>query len=279
VNQVKHFRNMSHVASTWDMQSEIITDSNLEEGRKIITFAHILKHDTMPLARIISDILEVSQQEMRSAVELEFAVDMDVPAGQDKIFSFLQIRQITDSQDNKSLDWDNINVDDSIIYAQKALGVGIIEGITDIIYARADNFDSAHTLEMAEEINIINAKMRDSKRHYVLVGPGRWGSSDPWLGIPIKWPHISEAKVIVECGLKNFRVDPSEGTHFFQNLTSFGIGYLTINPFMGDGRFDIDRLNSMEACYESKYLRQVSFPAPLYIFIDGRKNKGIVRKK
>jgi hypothetical protein len=175
------------------------------------------------------------------------------------------------------LNWENIDTNEAIIYAQKALGVGIIEGITDIIYVRSDNFDSSHTLEMADEINSLNAKMKELKKHYVLVGPGRWGSSDPWLGVPIKWPHISEAKVIVECGLKNFRVDPSEGTHFFQNLTSFGIGYLTINPFMGDGRFDIGRLNLMEASYESKYLRQVSFPEQLYIFIDGRKNKGIVR--
>ncbi|MEN6619867.1 MAG: PEP/pyruvate-binding domain-containing protein [Rikenellaceae bacterium] len=277
INQVKHFKNMNFVASTWDMQNQIITDSNLEEGRKIITFAHILKHDTMPLAKIISDVLEISQQEMRSAVELEFAVNMDVPEGQDVIFNFLQIRPITDSQDNKSLNWDNINKEEVIIYAQKALGAGNIDGITDIIYVREDNFDSAHTLEMAEEINTLNAKMKESRRHYVLVGPGRWGSSDSWLGIPIKWPHISEAKVIVECGLKKFRVEPSEGTHFFQNLTSFGIGYLTINPFMGDGKFNIDRINSMEAVYESKYLRQVRFSEPLYIYIDGRKNKGIIR--
>ncbi len=123
----------------------------------------------------------------------------------------------------------------------------------------------------------MNASKKETHKHYVLIGPGRWGSSDSWLGIPIKWPHISEAKVIVECGLKNFRVEPSEGTHFFQNLTSFGIGYLTINPFMGDGKFDIERLNSMDAVHESKYLRHVKFKDPLYIYIDGRKNKGIVR--
>ena len=116
-------------------------------------------------------------------------------------------------------------------------------------------------------------------RSYVLVGPGRWGSSDPWLGIPVKWPSISEAKVIVECGLENFRVEPSQGTHFFQNLTSFGVGYLTINPFMGDGRFDEGRLDAMPAVYESESVRHVRFDAPLYIYIDGRKNKGIVRER
>jgi hypothetical protein len=131
---------------------------------------------------------------------------------------------------------------------------------------------------MAEEIDSLNIKMKEQGRYYILVGPGRWGSSDPWLGIPIKWPHISEAKVIVECGLKDFHVEPSQGTHFFQNLTSFGIGYLTINPYNNDGKFDKEELDKMEAVYESNYLRVVRFDKPLYIFIDGRKNKGIIRK-
>ena len=278
INQVKHFRNLDFVASTWDMQNEVMVDSNLEDGRKIITFSHILKYDTMPLAPLLSELLEIFQKEMRTAVEIEFAVNMDVPEGEDKIFNFLQIRPITDSLDNKSLEWDEIDTNDSIIYAQKALGVGFINGITDIVYVRNDNFDSSHTLKMAEEIDSLNIKMKEQGKYYVLIGPGRWGSSDPWLGIPIKWPHISEAKVIVECGLKNFHVEPSQGTHFFQNLTSFGIGYLTINPYSGDGKFNIEELDKMEAVYESNYIRVVRFEEPLYIFIDGRKNKGIIRK-
>ncbi|HNW48745.1 MAG TPA: PEP/pyruvate-binding domain-containing protein, partial [Bacteroidales bacterium] len=227
INQVKHFRNLNFVASTWDMQNQVIIDNNLEEGRKIITFSHILKYDTMPLAPLLSELLEICQKEMRSAVEIEFAVNMDVPAGEDKTFNFLQIRPITESLDNKSLDWEKIDTEDSLIYAQKALGVGFIDGITDVVYIRNENFDSSYTVKMAEEIDSLNIKMKEQGRYYVLVGPGRWGSSDPWLGIPIKWPHISEAKVIVECGLRDFHVEPSQGTHFFQNLTSFGIGYLT----------------------------------------------------
>ena len=121
----------------------------------------------------------------------------------------------------------------ALIYAESALGLGAIEGVTDVVYIRPDRFDTAHTQQMADEVNRLNTELRDQKRSYVLVGPGRWGSSDPWLGVPVKWPHISEAKVIVECGLDNFRVEPSQGTHFFQNLTSFGVGYLTINPFQG----------------------------------------------
>ncbi|MHC1778753.1 MAG: PEP/pyruvate-binding domain-containing protein [Bacteroidales bacterium] len=278
INQVKHFRNMNHVASTWDMQSQSIVDSNLEEGRKIITFSHILKYDTMPLSAILCELLAICKNEMHSAVEIEFAVNMDVPKGEDYIFSLLQIRPITNNNDNKSLNWHEIDTSDSLIYAEMALGMGSIEGVSDIIYIKNENFDSSFTQEIAGEINELNNKMKERKKGYVLVGPGRWGSSDPWLGIPIKWPDISEAKVIVECGLKNFRVDPSQGTHFFQNLTSFGIGYLTINPFMGDGIFNSDYLDTLNAEHESRFLRHICFDKPLSIFIDGRKNRGFVKK-
>ncbi|NCB71982.1 MAG: phosphoenolpyruvate synthase, partial [Clostridia bacterium] len=277
INQVKYFRNMKYVASTWNPQNEMLIDNNLEDGRKVITFAHILKYDVIPLARIICDILEISQIEMRTPVELEFAVNMDVPDGQDRIFSFLQIRPITDNQDNISVEWDSIERNGCIIYSEKALGLGNVEGISDVIYVRSENFDNTYTREIAAEVNLLNKEAKDQNRNYVLIGPGRWGSSDPWLGIPVKWSDISEAKVIVECGQKNFHVEPSQGTHFFQNLTSFGIGYLTINPFAGDGSFDQEMLDSMEVIHESKYLRHVRFNSPLSIFIDGRKSRGIIR--
>jgi hypothetical protein len=215
---------------------------------------------------------------MRSAVEIEFAVNMDVPSDEDKIFNFLQIRPITESLDNKSLDWEKMDVSNAVIYSQRALGAGLIEKVTDIIYIREEHFDSAKTKEMAQEIDKLNNTYREEGKGYILVGPGRWGSSDPWLGIPVKWPNISEAKVIVECGMKNFQIEPSQGTHFFQNLTSFGIGYLTINPFNNDGLISFENLNKMDAKYETNYIRVVSFQKPLYIFIDGRKNKGIVKQ-
>ncbi|MDD3299244.1 MAG: PEP/pyruvate-binding domain-containing protein [Bacteroidales bacterium] len=277
INSVKHFRNLDHVASTWDMQSERIVDSNMESGRKIISFAHILQHDTMPLAEILQDMLQICHKEMRSPVEIEFAVNMDVPAGEDKIFSLLQIRPITNNNDNKSLDWDNVSLDDALIYAQKALGMGHINKVEDIIYVKSSTFDNSKTNEIASEIEQINNQLKKEGRNYVLVGPGRWGSSDPWLGIPIKWPHISEAKVIVECGLENFRIEPSQGTHFFQNLTSFGVGYLTINPFMNDGLFKESELDQMDAIHDSKYLRHIRFSQQLYIYVDGKKNKGIIK--
>lgn len=277
VNKVKHFRNMRYVASTWDMQNQRISDSNYEDGRRIITFAQILKFDTIPLAEILCDLLEMGQNEMRTPVELEFAVDMDVPYGTDRTFSFLQIRPIVESQQNQSLDWSRVDTSGALVYAESALGLGAIEGVSDVIYVRAESFDSAHTQQIADEIAELNRHMRDQKRHYVLIGPGRWGSGDAWLGIPVKWTSISEARAIVECGLENFRVDPSQGTHFFQNLTSFGVGYLTINPFMGDGALDSARLDAMEAVSETRFIRHVRFPEPLYIYVDGRMNKGIIR--
>lgn len=277
INKVRHFRNLRYVASTWDMQNQRISDSSFEEGRKIITFSQILKYGTLPLAEILSDLLAMGEQEMRTPVEIEFAVNMDVPYGEDRIFNFLQIRPIVNSQNGCSLDWDSVDTSKALIYAESALGLGAIEGVSDIIYVRREAFDKAQTRQIASEISKLNTGLRAEQRLYVLVGPGRWGSSDPWLGIPVRWTDISEARVIVECGLEDFRVEPSQGTHFFQNLISFGAGYLTLNPFMGDGYFDQARLDAMPAVFENEYLRHVRFPEPLYIYIDGRKNKGMVR--
>lgn len=229
------------------------------------------------MAEILSDLLALGEQEMRTPVEIEFAVNMDVPYGEDRVFNFLQIRPIVNGQNGQSLEWEEIDTSEALIYAESALGLGAIEGVSDIVYVRREAFDKAHTQQIAAEIRKLNAGLRAQQRLYVLVGPGRWGSSDPWLGIPVRWTDISEARVIVECGLENFRVESSQGTHFFQNLVSFGAGYLTINPFMGDGRFDQQRLDAMPAVFENEYLRHVRFPEPLYIYIDGRKNKGIVR--
>ncbi len=273
----RSFRNMKYVASTWDMQNQSISDSSFTEGRKIVTFARVLKYDTFPLAEIVADLLEMGQREMRCPVELEFAFNMDVPHGEQKVFNFLQIRPIVDTQNTTTLDWSEVDTDDALIYAESALGAGAVEGVSDIVYIKESMFDTKHTERMAEEVERFNRSFRASQTGYVLVGPGRWGSSDPWLGIPVKWPHISEAKVIVECGLENFRVEPSQGTHFFQNLTSFGVGYLTINPFMGDGRFDIAALDAMEAVEEGEFVRHVRFDKLLWIFVDGRKNRAVVK--
>lgn len=277
INRATHFRNMKYVASTWDAQNQSISDSATEQGRKIITFAHILKYDTFPLAEIIAELLRIGQQELKSPIEIEFAVNMDVPYGSDKVFNFLQIRPIVAATQSDHIDWEQEESSRAIIASDSALGLGRIEGLRDIIYLRTGSFDPSKSDQMASEIDSLNDLAKAEDRNYILVGPGRWGSSDPWLGISVKWPQISQARVIAECGLENFRVDPSQGTHFFQNLTSFGVGYITLDPYRDKGRFDSELLDAMPAIAETAHFRQVRFESDLFVFVDGRNNRSIVR--
>ena len=278
VREIDGMRNARFVCSVWDRENERISDSPFDRGRKVITFNNILKYNTFPLAEIVSDILRMGTEEMRCPVEVEFAVNMDVPAGQQQIFNLLQIRPIIDNQDNRPIDWSSETPDHALIYGEQALGISRMNDISDIVYVKTPMFDSLATEKIADELLALNARMRDEQRTYILVGPGRWGSSDPFLGVPVKWTHISEAKVIVECGIERFDVEPSQGTHFFQNVTSLGVGYLTINPFRGDGIFREDLLDARKALYEGTYLRHVRFDRPLWVCVDGRSNRGMVRE-
>ena len=277
--QIGDYRNARFVCSVWDRENERISDSPFDRGRRVITFNNILKYNTFPLAEIVADILRMGAEEMRCPVEVEFAVNMDVPSGQQRIFNLLQIRPIIDNQDNRPVDWAAEDSSRALIYGENALGIGLMNDISDIVYVKSGAFDWLSTERIADELLALNARMREAGRGYVLVGPGRWGSSDPFLGVPVKWSHISEAKVIVECSIDRFEVEPSQGTHFFQNVTSLGVGYLTINPFRGDGIFREEALDARPAAWEGTYLRQVSFERPLHVAIDGRSNKGIVREE
>ena len=278
LQEIGDYRNARHVCSVWDRENERISDSPFDRGRRIITFNNILKYNTFPLAEIVSDILRIGAEEMRCPVEVEFAVNMDVAPGRQRIFNLLQIRPIIDNQDNRPIDWSSETPDHALIYGEQALGIGRMNDISDIVYVKTPMFDSLATEKIADELLALNARMRDEQRTYILVGPGRWGSSDPFLGVPVKWTHISEAKVIVECGIERFDVEPSQGTHFFQNVTSLGVGYLTINPFRGDGIFREDLLDARKALYEGTYLRHVRFDRPLWVCVDGRSNRGMVRE-
>lgn len=276
IAEASAFRNISHVASTWDMDNDMLMPGAHGKGRRVITFDNILQNDTIPLAAVLSELLGICRNEMRCHVEIEFAVDMDVPPGSDAVFNLLQVRPITDYANNNEFDWNNADPDSSLVYSEKALGPGDIEGVTDVVYVRTDVFDSRNTIAMAQVLEEINRKLKQEGRTYVLAGPGRWGSSDPWLGIPINWNNISEARVIVECSLQNFQVDPSEGTHFFHNLTSLGVGYMNVKPFRGEGVFNETFLNRMPAWFEGEAIRAVRFPGELVINADGRLGKGIV---
>ncbi|MCK5638985.1 MAG: phosphoenolpyruvate synthase, partial [Flavobacteriaceae bacterium] len=196
-----------------------------------------------------------------------------------KVFSFLQIRPIVINNDSKYLIPEDMDTSDTIVYAESALGNGRYDNICDFVYVKPDVFDASKTLDIATSIEKLNKVFEKNEKKYILIGPGRWGSSDPWLGIPTNWAQISAAKIIVEAGLENFRIDPSQGTHFFQNLTSFKVGYLTINPFMNDGYFDIDYLNSQKAIYEDEYIRHIQFNEDLVIIIEGKNNKAVIFKE
>ena len=269
---------LKYIVSTYDPYDQIIRDGYYPGGRKILSFVNILQHDVFPLADTLDQILRIGQQEMGRPVEIEFAVNMDPSDHTRATFYLLQIRPIVDNKEIMDEDLSLVKNEETILSSTSVLGHGIVGDVQDIIHVKTGAFNSSNNQLIAYEIEKMNRSFTDQEKGYVLVGPGRWGSSDSWLGIPVKWPHISNARVIVECGLENYRVDPSQGTHFFQNLTSFGVGYFTVNPFKGDGWFDEAFLNAQPAVEETEYLRHVHFDAPITIKMDGKKSLGVVLK-
>lgn len=269
---------LKYIVSTYDPYDQIIRDGYYPGGRKILSFVNILQHDVFPLADTLDQILRIGQQEMGRPVEIEFAVNMDPSDHTRATFYLLQIRPIVDNKEIMDEDLSLVKNEETILSSTSVLGHGIVGDVQDIIYVKTGAFNSSNNQLIAYEIEKMNRSFTDQEKGYVLVGPGRWGSNDSWLGIPVKWPHISNARVIVECGLENYRVDPSQGTHFFQNLTSFGVGYFTVNPFKGDGWFDEAFLNAQPAVEETEYLRHVRFDAPITIKMDGKKSLGVVLK-
>ena len=263
---------LRYAFSTLSLEDQRLTPGGTGAGRRVVTFSNILEYDAFPLARVISDLLRIGSRGMGRPVELEYA--MDIREGK-AYFYLLQIRPIVDVSEETELTPDDLSRP-ALISSTSVLGNGMVEDVHYILYVRSDRFDALHSRDIAAEIGNINEQLTARGESYVLVGPGRWGSSDPALGIPVKWSHISGAKAVVECGLEDFRVDASEGTHFFQNLTSFGVGYFTIRPYLGDGTFDEARLNALPAEYESHSLRLVKFPTPLFIKMAGRHSRGIV---
>jgi CheY-like chemotaxis protein len=278
ISEAENDNTLRFVASTFDYENNIIRDGTIFSGKRVITFSNILQHKTFPLAEILDTILEIGQQEMGSPVEIEFAVNLDVPAGTEPVFNFLQIRPVIYNDQRISYKDEDIPSERCIIQSNAALGNGIVDNICDVVYVKPESFQASETKYIAGEIEKLNAAFLDEKVNYILIGPGRWGSTDSWLGIPVKWPQISEARIIVESGLSNFRIDPSQGTHFFQNLTTFRVGYITINPYINEGFYDIDYLNRRPALFESNYLRHVRFNAPAKTYINGRNNTAFILK-
>ena len=266
---------LNFIASTYDPYDMVIRDGIYPGGRKLITFANVLQHDVFPLPRILQLAQEYGQSEMRRPVEIEFAVTLNAQK-KTGVFYLLQIRPMVDIKAVLDEDLNLIKDENVLLRSNNSLGHGIMEDIHDIIYVKTEGYTASNNPTIAYEIEKMNRKFLDEGKHYILVGPGRWGRSDSWLGIPVKWPHISAARIIVEAGLTNYRVDPSQGTHFFQNLTSFGVGYFTINSYMNDGVYNQDILNAQPAVEETQFIRHVRFDNPLIVKMDGKKKQGVV---
>ena len=266
---------LQYLASTYNPTDQVIYPGVYPDGRKIISFVGVLEHDVVPLPHLLREVLRLGQEAMRRPVEIEFAVEIDA-ATRSCVFYMLQIRPMVDVKSDVHINLSEIRPETILLQSNNALGHGQMDDITDVVYVKTDGYNAGNNPLIAEEISRINAKFLDRGEHYVLVGPGRWGSSDSWLGIPVKWPNISAARIIVEAGLTNYRVDPSQGTHFFQNLTSFGVGYFTINDFNGDGVYNRAVLDALPAVEETAHVRHVRFPHALSIKVDGKKKLGYV---
>ena len=275
VRQADADGSLTFIASTYDPYDQVIRDGIYEGGRKVISFAGVLQQGVFPLPELLQMSQKLGAEEMRRPVEIEFACNLnDDRTGE---FYLLQIRPIVDSKQVLDEDLQQIPDEQCLLRSHNSLGHGISEDVVDVVYVKTDeNFTAANNPMIADEIERINRKFLNEDKNYILIGPGRWGSSDYWLGIPVKWPHISGARVIVEAGLKNYHVDPSQGTHFFQNLTSFGVGYFTINTYTGDGVLQKEILDSMPAVEETEHVRHVRFERPLKVMMDGKKQTGVV---
>ncbi len=266
---------LTHLGSVYSRENSDVYDGVTRPGPRLVSFAHVLKHNVFPLAEILRLLLQLGEEGTASPVEIEFAVDL---AARPMEFGFLQIRPIILHEEYEDVRLDSIDPADTICYTDQALGNGRMNGVADIVYVKPETFDSSFTREIAGEIGRINDALRKTERTAVMIAPGRWGTADRWLGIPVTWDQISAARLIVETSLRDFMITPSQGTHFFQNLTSLGIGYFTIDPNVKQGWIDWAWLNAQPAETETAHVRHVRLPVPLEIRLDGRTQRGAILK-
>lgn len=270
---------LKFTVSTYDVNDMTLREGEYGIGRRVVTFNNMLKYDAFPLAKVLEFMLSKGESAMGRPVEIEFAGMVDAKGEMKGQIYWLQIRPIVDRREMLDENIMECSDDKLLLKTFTALGHGMMDNLYSVVYIRPENFSSLNNSAIAREIEKINSNFTAQERNYILVGPGRWGSSDTALGIPVKWAHISSAKLIVESALPGYRIEPSQGTHFFQNLTSFGVGYFTVDPLSGDGTvFDVAFLDSMPAEYESEMVRIVTFNKPLMVGINGKKGLGVVLK-
>ncbi|MCX6151323.1 MAG: histidine kinase [Ignavibacteriales bacterium] len=266
------------VGSTYSAENDSVYDGISRAGTRVVTFAPILKHKIFPLPEILDLLLDLGHWGMGAQIEIEFAVNLKTPPGVLKEFGLLQMRPMVLSSENEILIVDDLNQEDLIVQSTQVLGNGEIKDIYDIIVVDIEKFDRSKSRDVAYEVGSLNTKLLNQKRPYLLVGVGRWGSLDHWLGIPVTWDQISGAHAIVESGFKDFSVTPSQGSHFFQNLTSFRVGYFTVNSHLKEDFIDWDWLSNQPVIEELKFTKHLQFENPIIVKINGHQNKGVVLK-
>jgi hypothetical protein len=276
ISEAEKHGTLNHSASVLSLDNDTIIPGLDVPGPRVINFADILKYDYIPLASTLKVVLDVVTEAFGTPVEIEFAVDLTKDKSGNASFYLLQIKPLAGSVAGYSIDPDSINNDNIVLITKKSMGNGVIDDITDFIYVEPDKFNNLLTNEMASEIDLMNEKMLQQNRRYVLLGPGRWGTRDRFLGIPVVWPQISNAKIIVEVGLPDFHVDASLGSHFFHNVTSMNVGYFSINHGSHDGTIVWDKLKSQKVIESGKFFRHIRFEKPLVIRMDGKKGMAVI---
>jgi CheY-like chemotaxis protein len=266
------------VASTYSPDDDAVRDGLYCQGVRLVSFAPILRDRRSPLFPALGKLLDLGRQGMNSEVEIEFAVELGQGAGEPMRFSFLQMRPMAMSRELEELDIGEVKPDQVLALSDRVLGIGRLTQLRDVVAVSHERFDRSKSCEIAAEVARFNGQLAAEGVPYILVGLGRWGSADPWLGIPVTWEQISAARVIVESGLKDMRVTPSQGSHFFQNLTSFRVAYFTVNPESGEGVFDWDWLEGQPALCEGQFVRHLRFAEPLVVNISGKQQRGVILK-
>ncbi len=275
----KYPESLKGCASTFDIKTGALSESVRTVGEKIITFNGILKYDMFPLASIIYDILQLGKEAMSTPVEIEFAINLNRKSPKKPEFSLLQIRPIAEGNEESDICISDQEEENAIIVSHSVMGNGKIDNIKDIIMINLEDFDASNMINMPDEIEKLNSKFENNEKQYILIVAGRLGSSDPWLGIPASWSQISNAKVIIETGLPSFQVEPSQGTHFFQNLTLLGTRYMTINPSFNDGKLEYNKIKELNVISKGTYFTHYKTDVPLEVKINGLKSTGIISLK
>jgi len=276
ISEAESHGTLKHCVSVYDSQNDRIVPGLSAVGPRIMNFANILKYDYIPLAKTLELLLATLKDALGSPVEIEFAVDLSKAENGLPTFYLLQTKPMVESRSSFHFELDEIMRSKALLYTETSLGNGEIDDLYDVIYIDPEKFDKMKTLDMVKEIEYLNNLMSREDRHYILIGPGRWGTRDQYLGIPVNWAQISNARIIVEISLKNFPLDSSLGSHFFHNVTSMNIGYFSVNDLSNSEFINWDSLYKEQVIHQTSFFRHIRFEKPLKVLMDGKEKKSVI---